>query len=141
MTTTAAGLGGGSGNAATTLLGLNELFGGPLAAAQMQEIAAALGSDVPFFLQSKPARADGRGEKIQPLDFFPALRGAAFLLIHPGFGISTPWAYQQLARFPDALNGHPGRAERLIALLRTASLQAALSVAHQLVAHELGRGG
>ena len=69
----AAGLGGGSGNAATTLLALNELFGQPLSAAKLNELAAALGSDVPFFLQGKPALATGRGEKIQPLDFFPAL--------------------------------------------------------------------
>src|SRR4029077_140185 len=63
----AAGLGGGSGNAATTLLGLNELFSQPLSADQLQETAAALGSDVPFFLQHHPALATGRGEKIQSL--------------------------------------------------------------------------
>ena len=85
----AAGLGGGSGNAATTLLALNELFDQPLSTAKLNELAASLGSDVPFFLQNRPALATGRGEKIQPLDFFPALRGKAFLLIHPGFGIST----------------------------------------------------
>jgi len=121
----AAGLGGGSGNAATTLLALNELFGRPLAAAKLNELAAALGSDVPFFLQARPALATGRGEIIQPLEPFPALHGRAFLLIHPGFGISTPWAYQNLARFPKALNGKPGRAQKLIAALRTNDLRAA----------------
>jgi 4-diphosphocytidyl-2-C-methyl-D-erythritol kinase len=115
----AAGLGGGSGNAATTLLALNELFDQPLSAAKLSELAVSLGSDVPFFLQNKPALATGRGEKIQPLNSFPALRGRAFLLIHPGFGISTPWAYQNLARFPEALNGRPGRAQKLIARLQT----------------------
>ena len=115
----AAGLGGGSGNAATTLLALNELFGQPLAAAKLSELAAALGSDVPFFLQNRPALATGRGEQTRPSDFFPALRGKAFLLIHPGFGIATAWAYQSLARFPAALNGRSGRAENLIARLRT----------------------
>ena len=109
----AAGLGGGSGNAATTLLALNELFGRPLAGAKLDELAAALGSDIPFFLQDKPALATGRGEKIQPLEPFPALRGKAFLLIHPGFGISTPWAYQNLARFPEALNGKAGPRGRI----------------------------
>jgi len=113
----AAGLGGGSGNAATTLLALNELFDQPLSGAKLRELAASLGSDIPFFLQDKPALATGRGEKIQPLDPFPALRGKAFLLIHPGFGISTPWAYQNLARFPGALNGKPGRAQELISVL------------------------
>ncbi len=121
----AAGLGGGSGNAATTLLGLNELFGNPLPAATLHEIAASLGSDVPFFLQTKPALATGRGEHIKPLDFFPALRGSAFLLVYPGFGIATAWAYQNLARFPAALNGQPGRAQKLIALLQAGNLSAA----------------
>ena len=154
----AAGLGGGSGNAATTLLALNELFGQPLASAKLHELAAALGSDVPFFLQNKPAcvaeakhtstphsrlqslrsaaacdtsawrrpaLATGRGEKIQPLEDFPALRGRAFLLIHPGFGISTAWAYQTLARFPAALNGRHDRAQKLISALQSGNLSAA----------------
>jgi len=64
----AAGLGGGSGNAAAALSGLNELFNGPLNGEQLHKIAAALGSDVPFFLQSKPALATGRGEKIESLE-------------------------------------------------------------------------
>jgi 4-diphosphocytidyl-2-C-methyl-D-erythritol kinase len=118
----AAGLGGGSANAATTLNGLNELFEAPLGQRGLQELAASLGSDVPFFLQDRPALATGRGEQIEPLEFFPALRGTAFLLVHPGFGIATAWAYQQLARFPEALNGQAGRAEKLISLLQTASL-------------------
>jgi 4-diphosphocytidyl-2-C-methyl-D-erythritol kinase len=121
----AAGLGGGSGNAATTLLALNKLFGQPLSAAKLGELAASLGSDVPFFLQNKPVLATGRGEKIQPLDFFPALRDKAFLLIHPGFGIATAWAYENLARFPAALNGKKSRAQELISLLQTNDLKMA----------------
>jgi 4-diphosphocytidyl-2-C-methyl-D-erythritol kinase len=156
----AAGLGGGSSNAATTLLALNELFDRPLASEKLHELAVALGSDVPFFLQNKPAcvaeakhtstprsrlqsfrstaacdtsawrrpaLATGRGEKIQPLESFPAFRGKAFLLIHPGFGISTVWAYQALARFPAALNGRRGRAQKLIAALQSGNLSAASS--------------
>jgi 4-diphosphocytidyl-2-C-methyl-D-erythritol kinase len=121
----AAGLGGGSGNAATTLVALNELFDRPLSASQLHDLAAGLGSDIPFFLQDRPALAIGRGENIRPLDWFPALQGAGLLLVHPGFGIATAWAYQQLARFPDALNGRPGRAESLLALLQTADLKSA----------------
>jgi len=121
----AAGLGGGSGNAATTLLGLNEIFGKPLSTQALHRIAASLGSDIPFFLQAKPALAIGRGEQIQPLDFFPALHGAAFLLIRPGFGISTAWAYQNLGRFPDALSGRAGRAQKLVGQLQTADLKTA----------------
>ncbi|KAF0172588.1 MAG: 4-diphosphocytidyl-2-C-methyl-D-erythritol kinase [Limisphaerales bacterium] len=120
----AAGLGGGSGNAAHTLGALNELFDLPLSSAKLTELAAALGSDVPFFLQSQPALAYGRGELVQPLAPFPALRGAHILLIHPGFGISTAWAYQSLAKFPDALHGKVGRAQQLIGLLQGADLAA-----------------
>ncbi len=123
----AAGLGGGSGNAAVTLLGLNELFGKPLAEDALHELAAALGSDIPFFLQSKPALATGRGERITELEFFPALKGAYFLLIYPGFGVPTAWAYKNLARFPEALNGKPGRAARLAAAFGSPSLRAASS--------------
>lgn len=121
----AAGLGGGSGNAAHTLGALNELFGLPLSSAKLQTLAATLGSDVPFFLQSRPALAHGRGELVQPLAPFPALRGAHILLLHPGFGISTAWAYQSLAKFPGALNGQPGRAAQLVALLQSPDLAAA----------------
>jgi 4-diphosphocytidyl-2-C-methyl-D-erythritol kinase len=121
----AAGLGGGSSNAANTLLGLNELFGGPLTPSDLTEIATSLGSDIPFFLQSGPALATGRGEHIVPLPFFPALRGSFVLLIYPGFGIATAWAYQQLTRFPEALHGEPGRAEKLISLLQSSDLAGA----------------
>jgi 4-diphosphocytidyl-2-C-methyl-D-erythritol kinase len=119
----AAGLGGGSGNAATTLLALNELFGQPLSTARLTHLAAELGSDVPFFLQSMPALATGRGEQVTPLSRFPALRGVFILLIHPGFGVSTAWAYQALSRFPVAQKGTPGRGARLAASLKENSLK------------------
>ena len=121
----AAGLGGGSGNAAVTLLGLNEIFGQPLPPQELHRIAASLGSDIPFFLQSQPALATGRGEAITPLRSFPALAGTSAMLIHPGFGISTPWAYRELARFPTARNGTPGRAAKLIGLLEKTDTRAA----------------
>jgi 4-diphosphocytidyl-2-C-methyl-D-erythritol kinase len=121
----AAGLGGGSGNAATTLLALNEIFGGPLSLAELHGIATGLGSDIPFFLQDQPALATGRGETITPLRPFQALNGMAALLIHPGFGIATAWAYRELARFPAALRGTPGRAAQLISALQTTDIAAA----------------
>ena len=121
----AAGLGGGSGNAATTLMALNDLFGAPLTHGQLSEMAASLGSDIPFFLQNRPGLGSGRGEVITPLEPFPSLSGVWIILVHPGFGISTPWAYAQLAQFPEALNGKPGRAQKLISLLQNQSLAAA----------------
>lgn len=116
----AGGIGGGSANAAVTLSALNELFGAPLSRERLQDLAAALGSDVPFFLHDQPALATGRGEQVQTLEPFAALSGKAFFLFHPGFGISTPWSYQNLARFPQARNGRPGRAQTLVARLRGA---------------------
>jgi len=121
----AAGLGGGSGNAAATLLALNELFDGPLDKTQLHEAAASLGSDIPFFLQTQPALATGRGEVIQSLPSLRAMEGCAFLLVHPGFGIATAWAYKELARFPAALNGERGRAVKLIAALDAGDLRKA----------------
>ena len=56
------------------------------------------------------------------LEPFTALQGAAFLLIHPGFGIATAWAYKELSRFPAALNGRPGRAQEVVALLNGTDL-------------------
>lgn len=119
----AAGLGGGSANAATTLLLLNELFGQPLPGNRLQQMAASLGSDVPFFLQSSPAVATGRGEIVEPLEPFPALAGAGLFLVHPGFGVSTAWAYQSLIRFPEVLAGRRGRARELIQALQRGRLE------------------
>jgi 4-diphosphocytidyl-2-C-methyl-D-erythritol kinase len=130
----AAGLGGGSGNAATTLLSLNELLDQPLSLNQLSSLAASLGSDVPFFLQNRPALVTGRGEQITPLDWFPSLQPLFILLIHPGFGVSTSWAYRSLAQFPQVLQGRKGRAEELICALRQPSFgqQAALALYNSL---------
>lgn len=122
----AAGLGGGSGNAAVTLLGMNELFGYRLPENRLYDMASALGSDVPFFLQKGPALAIGRGEKVQTLSPFPSLQGRGLLLIHPGFGVSTAWAYQNLARFPEDLNGRVGRAQVLVDTLNGTDTQTAV---------------
>jgi 4-diphosphocytidyl-2-C-methyl-D-erythritol kinase len=109
----AAGLGGGSANAAITLRALNSLFEQPLSEGILNSIARGLGSDVPFFLQKGPALCTGRGERIESLEPFAALAGKVLLLVRPGFGVPTAWAYRQLARHPQALNGRPGRALEL----------------------------
>ena len=77
----AGGIGGGSANAAVTFTALNELFGSPLPLEKLHELAAALGSDVPFFLYDKPALATGRGEKVRAARKFP---GAARQGVFPG---------------------------------------------------------
>jgi 4-diphosphocytidyl-2-C-methyl-D-erythritol kinase len=121
----AGGIGGGSANAAVTFTALNELFGSPMSPEKLHELAAALGSDIPFFLYDQPALATGRGEKVELLPDFPVLQGRAFFLMHPGFGISTPWSYQNLARFTGALHGRAGRARELVSKLQADDLPAA----------------
>jgi 4-diphosphocytidyl-2-C-methyl-D-erythritol kinase len=116
-----AGIGAGSSNAAFTLRGLNELFNSPCSPDELQTMAASLGSDVPFFLQDNPALATGRGEQVKPLEPFAALRGRGLLLIHPGFGVSTPWAYQALTAMPEAY-GHAGRADSMLQSLQSGEL-------------------
>lgn len=123
----AAGLGGGSGNAAQTLVGLNELFQRPLGFGALDRLAAGLGSDVNFFLQDRPALAVGRGEQVAPLEPFRVLAGCSLFLHHPGFGISTAWAYQQLGRFPEALNGRAGRAAGLSRVLAGGDLRGGMA--------------
>lgn len=117
----AAGLGGGSSNAATTLGVLNEMFGNPLSSAQLFELAAGLGSDVPFFLQSQPAAAFGRGERIEPQPFFKVFQDVWLVLVHPGFGVATPWAYRELGKFPQALNGP--RVRQFLHILESGDLE------------------
>ena len=87
-----AGLGGGSSDAASTLLGLNQLCGAPLAFARLTTLAAEIGSDVPFFLAHGPARCRGRGEIVEVVGELPKL---SLLLLKPQFGVPTPWAYEQ----------------------------------------------
>ncbi|MDP6794917.1 MAG: 4-(cytidine 5'-diphospho)-2-C-methyl-D-erythritol kinase [Verrucomicrobiota bacterium] len=116
------GLGGGSGNAAATLLALNKLHGQPLGQAALQELAAELGSDVPFFLQNEAAVAKGRGEIIELVAPLIGLDGKALLLVRPGFGVPTPLAYEGLARFPDASNRPLGQAGELAKRLAISSL-------------------
>ncbi|MGI8431006.1 MAG: 4-(cytidine 5'-diphospho)-2-C-methyl-D-erythritol kinase [Chthoniobacterales bacterium] len=85
-----AGLGGGSSDAASTLLGLNELHGNSLPPERLTKLAAEIGSDVPFFLARSAAICRGRGEIVEPVAALPAW---PLLLLKPEFGVPTPWAY------------------------------------------------
>ena len=88
-----AGLGGGSGNAATVLQACNSLTGNPLTGQDLIELGAQIGSDVPCFLLDTPASdGAGRGEQVTPVAFPWRL---PLLLIKPPFPIPTPWAYKQ----------------------------------------------
>ena len=87
-----AGLGGGSGNAAGTLVALNYLYQSPLTVEQLKMAASELGSDVPFFIEPCPCEVQGRGEKIQPLSTYPS---CWLVVVKPPFSISTAQAYGQ----------------------------------------------
>ncbi len=87
----AAGLGGGSSNAAQTILALNEIWKLNLTEAEINSLAAKFGSDINFFLQGGTALGEGRGEEIKRLD---DLEIENILLVNPGFEISSKEAYQ-----------------------------------------------
>ncbi len=88
------GMGGGSSNAASVLLALNDYFKKPLARKQLIELAASTGKDIPFFLgKGQAAYVQGTGEKTSLIKNFPKLN---LLIVKPPGEISTPWAYGEL---------------------------------------------
>lgn len=93
-----AGLGGGSSNAAVALKGMNQLTGEQISHASLLELAAGLGSDCPFFIDSAPSIMTGRGEMLEalPENLAQSLSGRSVLLFRPDFGVNTGWAYRQL---------------------------------------------
>src|SRR5213596_667293 len=86
----AAGLGGGSSDAASMLLALNELFETNLPREALSKIAETIGSDIPFFIFQSAAVCKGRGELVTTLKLRQSL---SLLLLKPGFAVSTSWAY------------------------------------------------
>lgn len=109
-----AGLGGGSSDAGAVLLGLNRLWQLHWPLERLAQLAAQLGSDVPFFLWGGLALATGRGEVVRPLPV--RLSGSVFLVIPP-FGLSTPAVYQALAPSTSAGTGLPSSLDSRVAAL------------------------
>lgn len=89
----AAGLGGGSSDAATVLMGVNELLGLGLSTERLMEIGVTLGADVPFFIFGKTAQAEGVGDVLTAIDAVPSLW---LVLVNPNIPVSTAWVYQSL---------------------------------------------
>ena len=87
-----AGLGGGSSDAASTLLALNELFETNLPHEALAKMAEMIGSDVPFFIFESAAVCKGRGELVSPTRLREQL---LLLLLKPEFGVPTQWAYSR----------------------------------------------
>ncbi len=89
----AAGLGGGSSDAATVLMGVNELLDLKFSDELLMEIGVKLGADVPFFIFKKCALAEGIGERLTPVAHIPA---AWLVLVNPNIHVSTAWVYKNL---------------------------------------------
>jgi 4-diphosphocytidyl-2-C-methyl-D-erythritol kinase len=122
----AAGLGGGSSDAAATLWGLNRLWRLRFTRTRLEELAVRLGMDVPFFLTGGPALATGRGEFVEPLRLGG---GYALVLVNPRAPLTTREVYE---RVPAGWRAEPTGARRLIEALRTRN---PLTVAAALTNH------
>jgi 4-diphosphocytidyl-2-C-methyl-D-erythritol kinase len=89
----AAGMGGGSSDGATVLIGVNKLLNLGLTDQQLMEIGVKLGADVPFFIFKQTALAEGIGERLTPIERVPTVWLA---IINPNVHVSTAWVYQNL---------------------------------------------
>ena len=136
-----AGLGGGSSNATTALRALNELAGSPLGTEALAELAATLGSDCPLFLHGGPLVMRGRGEQIEALPAAAAarLRGRRVLIFKPPFGISTVWAYRQMAAGAPATYLPAVQAEERVANWTRATATEAAGAAEALLFNNMER--
>ncbi|MFA5100687.1 MAG: 4-(cytidine 5'-diphospho)-2-C-methyl-D-erythritol kinase [Candidatus Omnitrophota bacterium] len=107
-----AGMGGGSGNAATVLLGLNKLWGLHLSRAQLGSLAAQIGSDVPFFVYNcRFALASGKGDRIKPLPEI-GRRVLWHVIVVPNMHVSTPLIYKHWDKLSASKNSGTSRLTR-----------------------------
>ncbi|MBN2123218.1 MAG: 4-(cytidine 5'-diphospho)-2-C-methyl-D-erythritol kinase [Deltaproteobacteria bacterium] len=89
----AAGMGGGSSDAAAALKTLNRIWSAPLPHAELEDMALKLGADVPFFLECMPSLATGVGEILEPLEWWPEIW---YVIVTPPVEVSTSWVYSHL---------------------------------------------
>jgi 4-diphosphocytidyl-2-C-methyl-D-erythritol kinase len=89
----AAGLGGGSSDAARTLRSLNQMWAKPLTSQDLAAIAVSLGADIPFFLHNGPCLVKGIGEILEPIEKWPRFW---YVIVTPHVKVSTAWVYQNL---------------------------------------------
>jgi 4-diphosphocytidyl-2-C-methyl-D-erythritol kinase len=125
-----AGLGGGSSDAAATMVGLNRLLKLGFSARQLERLALDLGADVPFFVRGRPARARGIGERLQPIGAIPR---RWIVIVYPGFAVSTGWVFRNLpvkltkprvnTSITSLLKGHNNLVDMLVNDLETVTLR------------------
>ncbi|MEO5356002.1 MAG: 4-(cytidine 5'-diphospho)-2-C-methyl-D-erythritol kinase [Nitrospirae bacterium YQR-1] len=127
-----AGLGGGSSDAATALMGMNMLFNLNLSTGTLVKLASEVGSDVPFFIRGTTAMVEGRGELVTPVELDSTV---PLLLLKPPVSISTPWAYgrvddmtdKKIMRHNKALN-IPAIVNEFIKAMKTGDFQSVASL-------------
>ena len=122
----AAGLGGGSADAAAVLAGVGGLSGWRLGAGQRRRLAVAIGMDVPFFLGRSPALARGRGEEVRAI---PGGAALALVLVNPGFPLATREVYGRLV---PGDYGDGTRVDALVAAFRRGTEAVAATVTNGL---------
>ncbi len=119
----AAGLGGGSSDAAATLQLLNLRYGSPLAPRRLHAIAASLGADIPFFLQPRPALAGGIGDRLEDLELNCEI---PLVLLNPGLApLTAAWAYSTIKGEFDRLPATP-----MVEAMRNGDLNRIAAAAH-----------
>ena len=89
----AAGLGGGSSDAACTLKALNDMWSDPLTSEELAALSVSLGADIPFFLKNRPCVVRGIGEILEPIEKWP---GFWYVIVTPPVKVSTAWVYANL---------------------------------------------
>ncbi|MDP6570978.1 MAG: 4-(cytidine 5'-diphospho)-2-C-methyl-D-erythritol kinase [Candidatus Marinimicrobia bacterium] len=97
------GLGGGSSNAAATLIALNKLWGLDHSNTELEVLGKSLGADVPFFIKGGIQLVEGIGDILTPIDTDP-LKGLVFVLVIPPFHVSTPAAYKAVNKSLQAIS-------------------------------------
>ena len=122
----AAGLAGGSGNAAAVLVGINLLWKLGLTQPELQDLAAQLGSDIPFCVSGGTAIATGRGEKLD--DIQPLNNMWIVLAKYDNINVSTPWAYQTYRQqYSDSYVSDPAGVKKRTAEVRSGGLVNAIA--------------
>jgi len=129
-----AGLGGGSSNAAAALLLANKAWKINYSRQRLAQLAAGLGSDVPFFLGSGPAICRGRGEQVDPIAGLPRLH---LIIIKPPVGLSTPKVFEQLSVSTQSASERQTTSAARLTLLVEALRKGAVAEAGQWMVNRL----